>query len=265
MAQRVTAIFVNRAAAERAANALVDLGAENEHISMLARGEEGAITNTAAMGDHTTHDLVEPARAVGDSGAALTTSDGGDAAKGAALGAVAGLAAGLLALTIPGIGLVLAAGPLALAAASGAIAGGVYGGLRDIGIDETAARGYEERLRGGHVLLTALIPSMAEAKVRMILNEHDAEDVSFNEDISTVIPGASTTAPVAGSAMASTPGYNANIVRGEAKKAEGAMRDRAADLTANPLDDLAAKGKKVEGAVQEEYGEAEEVVESRRA
>jgi hypothetical protein len=31
---------------------------------------------------------------VGDSGAPLTTSDGGDAAKGAAIGAVAGLAAG---------------------------------------------------------------------------------------------------------------------------------------------------------------------------
>jgi len=257
MAQRVTAIFIDRADAERAANALVDLGAENEHISMLARGDEGKITNAPVTGDRTTHDLVEPARAVGDSGAALTTSDEGDAAKGAALGAVAGLAAGLLALTIPGIGLVLAAGPLALAAASGAIAGGVYGGLRDIGIDETAARGYEERLRGGHVLLTAIIPAMSEAQVRAVLNEHDAEDVTFNEDVSTVVPSA-------GSAMASTTSYNANIARGEAKKAEGERRDRAADLTANPLDDLAAKGKKVEGATQEEYGEAEETVASRR-
>jgi len=255
MAQRVTAIFINREAAERAANSLVDLGAQNEHISMLARGEEGKVTSTPATGRQGEHDFVEPAREVGDSGAPLTTSDEGDAARGAAVGAVAGLAAGLLALTIPGIGLVLAAGPLALAAASGAIAGGVYGGLRDIGIDETAARDYEERLRGGNVLLTALIPPMSEARVRVILDEHGAEDISFNEDIST--PGVS--AP-----MTSTAGYNANIARGEAKKAAGEMRDRAADMTANPLDDIAAKGKKVEGELQEEYGEAEEVVQERR-
>ena len=72
-----------------------------------------------------------------DSGAALTTTDARDVAEGAVVGAVAGLAAGLLALTIPGVGLVLAAGPLALAAAGGAIAGGIYGGLRDIGISVT--------------------------------------------------------------------------------------------------------------------------------
>jgi len=208
MAQRVTAIFVDRAAAERAANALVDIGAENEHISILARGEEGAVTNTAMAADGTTHDLVEPARAVGDSGAALTTSDEGDAAKGAAIGAVAGLAAGLLALTLPGIGLVLAAGPLALAAASGAIAGGVYGGLRDIGIDETAARGYEERLRGGHVLLTALVPNIAQQRVRDVLAEYDAEDVSFTEDQSvanlTAPAGAAKVAPSVAASTAAT-------------------------------------------------------------
>jgi len=264
MAQRVTAIFISREAADRAANALVDLGAENEHISMLARGEQGTVTSTPATGRQGEHDFVEPAREVGDSGAALTTTNEGDAAKGAAVGAVAGLAAGLLALTIPGIGLVLAAGPLALAAASGAIAGGVYGGLRDIGVDETAARGYEERLRGGNVLLTAVIPPMSEARVRVVLDEHDAEDISFNEDISTVSPSGYSATPAAGSPTASTAGYNANIARGESKKAEGEMRDRAADMTANPLDDLAAKGKKVEGEIQEEYGEAEEVVQERR-
>jgi len=256
MAQRVTAIFVSQEAAERAASALVDLGAENEHISMLARGQDGMVDSTPKAAHRGEHDFVEPAREVGDSGAALTTSDERDAATGAAVGAVAGLAAGLLALTIPGIGLVLAAGPLALAAASGAIAGGVYGGLRDIGIEETAARGYEARVHKGDVLLTALIPPMSEARVRMVLNEHDAEDVTFGEDASTMSS--------AGYSSTNAAGYNANIARGEAKKVEGEMRDRAADMTANPLDDLAAKGKKVEGEMQEEFGEAEEVVQNRR-
>src|SRR5437660_1550714 len=151
MAQRVAAIFQTRDAAERAADALADLGADRGHISMMARGEEGGMTTTSTTGVHEGGEVVEPARAVGDSGAPLTTSDGGDAAKGAAIGAVAGLAAGLLALTVPGIGLVLAAGPLAAAIAGGAVVGGVYGGLRDIGIEEKHARGYEQRIRGGHV------------------------------------------------------------------------------------------------------------------
>jgi len=209
MAQRVTAIFINREAAERAANSLVDLGAQNEHISMLARGQEGAITDTPATGYRGEHDFVEPAREVGDTGAALTTTDEADAAKGAAsgaaIGAVAGIAAGLASLMVPGFGVIMAAGPLAWAiggalgtAAAGAVVGGVYGGLRDIGIDETAARGYEERLRQGNVLLTALIPPMSEALVRVILDEHGAEDISFSEDISTMSPAGYSTAATAG-------------------------------------------------------------------
>jgi uncharacterized membrane protein len=98
---------------------------------------------------------------------------------------VAGLAAGLLALTVPGIGLVLAAGPLALAAASGAIAGGVFGGLKDIGIDEKYARGYEESIRGGRVLLTAVIPATAEGPARAALDLQGAQDVSFGDDTAT--------------------------------------------------------------------------------
>jgi hypothetical protein len=133
--------------------------------------------------------VVEPAREVGDTGAPLTTTDEEDVAKGAAVGALAGLAAGLLALTVPGIGLVLAAGPLALAVAGGAIAGGVYGGLRDIGIDDHRARGYEARIRGGAVLMTALIPDIDEGRVRDILREYNAEDISFVDDTSTMATG----------------------------------------------------------------------------
>jgi hypothetical protein len=185
MAQRVAAVFRTRDAAERAADALADMGADRGHISMMARGEEGKVTTTAPAGLHESGEVVEPAREVGDSGAALTTTDGADTAKGAAIGAVAGLAAGLLALTIPGIGLVLAAGPLAAAIAGGAVLGGVYGGLRDIGIEEKHARGYEERIRGGHVLLTALVPNLSQQQVRDVLVEYDAEDISFAEDTST--------------------------------------------------------------------------------
>lgn len=189
MAERVAAIFPNRRDAERAADALVDLGADRQQISLISRGDE--TRDTTAWTDDTVptadvrddEDLIEPAREVGDAGAPLTTTDAGEATKGAAVGAVAGLAAGLLALTVPGIGLVLALGPLAAAMAGGAVAGGVYGGLRDIGIEEGHARGYEERIRTGDVLMTALLPpTMVEDQILDVLSRHNAEDVSFAED-----------------------------------------------------------------------------------
>jgi uncharacterized protein YjbJ (UPF0337 family)/uncharacterized membrane protein len=304
MAQRVTAIFRTREDAERAADALVDMGADRSQISTIARGQEGMDDRSGWNGQHDKEGVVEPAREVGDSGAALTTTDAHDTGTGAVVGAVAGLAAGLLALTVPGIGLVLAAGPLALAAAGGAIAGGVYGSLRDIGIEEQHARGYEERVRGGHVLMTALVPSFDQGRTREILSEYGAEDISFNEDTSSM----STQFPAGESAMAQ-PAYTpvttaegsvatpvtdsmrdttyaapassvmagssamvgasamgaaeSNIAQGEAKQVEGEWRDRAADRTLNPFDDLAAKSEKAAGKLQEEYGEEEEVVHDR--
>jgi len=114
----------------------------------------------------------------------------------------------LLALTVPGIGLVLAAGPLALAAASGAIAGGVYGGLRDIGIGEQHARGYEEHVRSGRVLLTGVLNYAQETPVRAALEEHGGHDISFHEGAMATPPVEHrdvTTKPVAAPAMATAP------------------------------------------------------------
>jgi uncharacterized protein YjbJ (UPF0337 family) len=347
MAERVAAVFHAREAAERAADALEDLGADRGHISMLARGDEGSIHSTSPAVHRAHDDIVEPAREVGDSGAPLTTADDDDAAAGAAtgaaLGAVAGLAAGAIALMVPGFGLILAAGPLAWAlggaagtVAAGAIAGGVYGGLRDIGIEDTPARGYEERIRGGDVLLTALIPSIAEDQILDVLAEYGAEDVSFADDTAiaqmpvspseaTIMspdyrttdiadrdyamrqtpvyqtPGRDVIAPPetgptvivrpvsdtmpAGAASDTTPASsatasyaqsvvgaiattgaapNAAIAHGEAKQIEGEIRDRAADMTVNPLDDIAAKAEKTAGKIQEKFGEAEETIEPRR-
>lgn len=199
MAQRVAAIFDSRAEAERAADALVDMGAERDQISLLAKGEDGGAAQSSTPHAHADGAMVEPAREVGDSGAALTTTDGGDVAHGATIGAVAGIAAGLLALMVPGIGLVLAAGPLAMAAASGAIAGGVYGGLRDIGINEQHARGYEEHVRSGRVLLTGLLDHAEETPVRAALEEHGGHEITFHEAAPT--EPMATASPV----MATTP------------------------------------------------------------
>jgi hypothetical protein len=211
MAQRVAAIFHSRDDAERAAGALADLGADRGEISILARGENRDVTTTTPSATLTgeafpptslppeaqPHEtMVEPARVVGDAGAPLTTTDALETAEGAAVGALAGafigLAAATATLTVPGFGLITAAGPLAWAiggmagaTAGGAIVGGIYGTLRDIGIDERDARTYEERIRTGDVLMTAVVPNtVPEDEILDALSKHDAEDVSFAEYLS---------------------------------------------------------------------------------
>ncbi len=79
----------------------------------------------------------------------------GTVAGGVVVGAL-GLLAGIGALAIPGLGPLIAAGPI-MAALSGIAAGGVVGGvagaLVGAGIPEYEAKFYESRLRDGNVLI----------------------------------------------------------------------------------------------------------------
>src|ERR1700691_6330801 len=83
------------------------------------------------------------------------------AAAGAGTGVVIGGALGWLvgvgALTIPGVGAFIAAGPI-MSALAGAAAGGVVGGLTGaligIGVPEFEAKQYEERMKGGNILIS---------------------------------------------------------------------------------------------------------------
>jgi hypothetical protein len=282
MAQRVTAIFAIRSDAERAADALVNLGADRSQISMVSRHEEG-LQDAApqAAKPHSEH-IIEPAREVGDAGAPLTTADEADAAKGAevgaVIGAVAGIAAGAAMLIVPGFGPVLAAGPLSWAiggaigaTVAGAVAGGVYGSLRDLGIPEQHARAYEERIRGGGVLMTALVPGLAESRIRDILSEHHAEDVTLVDDTSmpaeTSARDSDYTAPAAMSETivesTTVVGAYPNIAPGQTKPMEGEWRDRAAEQVAKPADDRTVEGQKPADMMEEEHEHEEEPVNQR--
>src|ERR1700704_6010342 len=78
------------------------------------------------------------------------------AATGGVAGGVFGLLAGLGALAIPGVGPLIAAGPIMAAlsgAAVGATAGGLVGGLIGLGIPEIEAKRYEEKLKKGNYLI----------------------------------------------------------------------------------------------------------------
>ncbi|WP_083485078.1 general stress protein [Paenibacillus ihumii] len=78
------------------------------------------------------------------------------AATGGILGGLTGLLAGLGALAIPGIGPIIAAGPIAAAltgAAVGAGAGGLVGGLIGLGIPEDEAKEYGSYVEHGRILV----------------------------------------------------------------------------------------------------------------
>jgi hypothetical protein len=67
-----------------------------------------------------------------------------------------GLVAGLAALAIPGVGPIIAAGPIFTAltgAGIGAAAGGLIGALANTGMPEEDARIYAEEVRRGGVLV----------------------------------------------------------------------------------------------------------------
>jgi len=161
MAKTVAALFENRSEAHSAVQELVDHGFAHDDISIMAHD------NTQRDGYTTTDDDA--------SGAAQ------GAGIGAALGGVGGLLVGLSALAIPGIGPVIAAGPLAtalLGAGVGAAAGGLIGALTDMGIPEEHANYYGEGMRRGGVLVTvATTDAMADRAVS-ILSHHNPVDLT---------------------------------------------------------------------------------------
>jgi hypothetical protein len=101
---------------------------------------------------------------------------------GALLGGALGWLAGIGSLMIPGIGPVLAAGPI-MVALSGAAIGGAVGALAGtligLGIPEYEAKQYETKLRSGNILLAVHVDDVEEAAlVRQVMEEERAEDIA---------------------------------------------------------------------------------------
>jgi hypothetical protein len=106
------------------------------------------------------------------------------AAGGAVLGGTLGLLAGIGALAIPGVGPLIAAGPLLAAlsgAAAGAAAGGIAGGLIGLGIPEFEAKRYENRIAEGNLLVSVHVTDGNEEKrAKEILEYAGAEDIAVS-------------------------------------------------------------------------------------
>jgi uncharacterized membrane protein len=104
------------------------------------------------------------------------------AAAGGVTGGVIGLLAGIGSLAIPGVGPLIAAGPIMAAlsgAAVGAGAGGLVGGLIGLGIPEFEAKRYEQKLNEGNYLIAVHAhDSDEEKRAKEIFKNAQADDVS---------------------------------------------------------------------------------------
>lgn len=104
------------------------------------------------------------------------------AATGGVLGGTLGLMVGIGALAIPGVGPLIAAGPLLAAlsgAAAGATVGGIAGGLIGLGIPELEAKRFENRISEGNILISVHAATSEEVtRAKDILEKSDAEDIS---------------------------------------------------------------------------------------
>jgi len=98
---------------------------------------------------------------------------------GGVLGGLAGLAMGVGALTIPGIGPILAAGPIA-GILSGAATGGIAGGLIDWGIPADRSNFYEQKVKEGKILASVRTTEDKVNRAANILRENGAMDVEVH-------------------------------------------------------------------------------------
>lgn len=111
-----------------------------------------------------------------------------DAGTGAALGGALGWLAGIGALAIPGLGPLIAAGPIMAAltgAAVGGTVGGITGALIGMGIPEFEAKRYEGKINGGAALVSVHSEDSDETKrARAIFEACGAEDIATAQEVS---------------------------------------------------------------------------------
>src|ERR1700724_2260300 len=111
------------------------------------------------------------------------------AGSGAVLGGALGLLAGIGALAIPGVGPLIAAGPIMATLAGvgiGGAVGGVAGGLIGLGIPEFEAKRYEGRLQKGGILLSVHCDTSEEVKrAKDIIERTGGQDVASTGEART--------------------------------------------------------------------------------
>ena len=160
----VFGIFGTLTELERAVSQLKDAGFRNSDISVLFPDQQG------------TRDFAHEKNTKAPEGAVT------GAGTGLALGGALGWLVGIGALAIPGLGPLIAAGPImaALAGASvGGVVGGMTGALVGMGIPEYEAKRYEGMVKNGKYLVSVHSDSSEwTSKGKKILEAAGGQDVA---------------------------------------------------------------------------------------
>jgi len=164
MSKAVFCIAKSEVQAEAIVNHLKGAGFSNNDISVLFPDKGG------------TRDFAHEQHTKAPEGAATGAGTGG------VLGGALGWLAGIGALAIPGVGPLIAAGPIMAAlsgAAVGAAVGGLTGALVGMGMPEYEAKRYEGKIRAGNILISVHSEDAEETKrAKEIFEEFEAEDIS---------------------------------------------------------------------------------------
>jgi hypothetical protein len=154
----IVAVFQELIEVEQVVQELVDGGFSRDSISVVAH-----------------HAKCGPAI-----GPVPTLTSSGSLSTAAAVGGLGGFAAGMVALAIPGIGPILAAGPIAaelVAGGVGSVAGGVISWLKQTGVPGDDAGSFCEAVRRGGILLSVECPEARAFDAQQIIGEHRLIDM----------------------------------------------------------------------------------------
>jgi len=167
MAGKKTAVFGiyhGIAQAEMSVDRLLAAGFSNDDVSVLLPDNEG------------TKEFAHKKDTKAPEGATTGVAAGG------VVGGTLGLLAGIGALAIPGVGPLIAAGPIMGALAGlgvGGAVGGLVGALIGMGIPEYEAKRYEGRIKEGGVLLSVHCDTSHEiTRAKELLKQTGAQDIS---------------------------------------------------------------------------------------
>ncbi len=158
------AIFPTRAAAESAVDRLVAAGFSNQDVSVLMSDNDSA------------REFATEKNTKAPEGTATGVGVGG------VVGGTLGLLAGIGALAIPGVGPLIAAGPIMGALAGlgvGGAVGGLVGALVGMGIPEYEAKRYEGRVKDGGILVSVHCDTSEEiSRAKDVLKQAGGEDIA---------------------------------------------------------------------------------------
>lgn len=165
MARTVIGLYDRTEDARATVRDLVDHGFERDNISFMTRQTTG---ETRAVGERETR------------GEQVAESAGAGAGIGAVVGGIGGLLVGLGALAIPGIGPLVAAGPIITTIAGAGVGAGVgtlIGALVGLGVPREEAEYYAEGVRRGGTLVAVKTTDDMASRAADIMDNHNPVDI----------------------------------------------------------------------------------------